>query len=855
MARLTKKRTVTTSNRVSYQSDADRGEASVTYALNLLHAFADVHDESRRTLGLLGYESSLNAIVESAVPNFCDWCAIDLIDASSEPALFMARSAACQRVDGGSHDECCGRNLAPHARGREAVVKRSLKSSDVQIWPGPVREKENGIVIGLHVDGQPFGAVTFARSEEGAPFSSIEIAAAQQVAWRAASSIERSQLVVDNRDAVRKTQRIASQLHQLIAASLTVTALRSEPAILKSLAGSTRSVFDAETAVVALDAGALAPLRGIARRGKLPEIESSLDVAVADIPSEWRTLKDPRMEGEWLVAPILEGRDMSSGVVAVRRESARAFGEEDREVLTLLAQMAASALDAAELSRTIQSSEARLRVLIETAPVGIVEADADGTVRWWNSSASRVFAWPTYDDDSPDVVATFPDDTLPGLHELWAEVMRGATVDGRDFVDVEIAGKARVLTASAALLPATDGETPGILTLIDDVTDNRELMAELRHAYTMEMRGQIASRIAHDFNNFLTLISGYAEILSRDLEGNSRASQMTREIQATASRASMLTVQLQAIGRTTVPEPIFFNPVAIIQSNAELLERILGSTIELRWSLDEHAGNVFVDADQFEQTILNLSNNARHSMPDGGELSISVSAVTLDEGAAAIVGVTAGQFVKISVADSGVGMDEETRSRCFEPFFTTKGPFKGTGMGLSSVRRLAERSHGAVVCLSELGVGTTFELYLPSVEATPAVAADVLEVGRPRGSVTVLIAEDDENLRSLMSRVLERNGYHVLEAESGERAAAMAEQFVGHIDLLLSDVVMGEMSGRALALSLQKEDPALLVLLVSGTADQRVIEDLVAGTGAFLKKPFKPSQLVDLVHELLSLRF
>ena len=854
MARLMKRRTSTPSGTGRAHGPLERGEASVACALDFLHTFADIHNGSQRTLSLMGFESSLNAIVEAAVPNYCEWCAIDLVDVLGEPVLFTARSAACTRTDGGSHDDCCGRDLAPHARERGRALKRALKSLEVQTWPGAGRAQAQGTVFGLHVNDRPFGAVTFVRGEGSARFSPIEIAAAEQVISRVVSSIERSQLVSDNRDAVRNTQRIASQLHQLIAASITVTALRSEPEILKSLAGSTRSVFDAETAVVSLDTGALAPLRAIARRRTLPVMERSFNGAADDVSNDWGILNEPTMVGEWLVAPILEGRDLSRGVVAVRREPERVFGDEDREVLTLLAQMATSALGAAELSRTIQSSETRLRVLIETAPIGIVEADAEGTVRWWNRSASRVFMWPMFDDDSPDVVATFPADALPGLHELWAEVVRVGAVEGRDFVDVEIAGDARVLTATAALLPATEGEAPGILTLVDDVTNNRELMAELRRAYTMEMRGRVASRIAHDFNNLLTLILGYADILSIDLDGNDRALQMTREIHKTASRASMLTAQLQAIGRTTAPEPIIFNPVAVIQSNAELLERILGSSIELRWSLDEYAGMVLVDADQFEQAIVNLCINARDAMPEGGELSISVSAVILDEDAAKNFGVTPGKFVEISVADSGVGMDEETRARCFEPFFTTKGPFKGTGMGLASARRLAEGSNGTIVCLSELGVGTTFELLLPSLDATPTVSPVSTEVARPRGSATVLIADDDESVRSLMSRILVRNGYHVLEAESGERAFAIAEEYEGRIDLLLSDVVMGEMSGRDLAQSLQRDDPALLVLLVSGTADRRVIEDLVVATAAFLKKPFKPSQLIDEVHNLLSHR-
>lgn len=658
----------------------------------------------------------------------------------------------------------------------------------------------------------------------------------------------------ESRDAIRKSQRIAIQLHQLIAASIRVNALRNELEIVKSLAGSTRTVFDADVAIVTLDTGSLAPLRGIARRGKRPFSEVPRDADDEGFPTGWEIGSETRVEGDWLVAPILERRDRARGVIAVRRGADLEFGDEDREVLVLLAQMASSALGAAELGRTIQASEARLRVLIETAPVGIVESSVDGTVRWWNASASKVFAWPDFPDVDDVETTSFPPSTLTGLRELWAEVQKGGAVDGRDFVDVEIAGRTRVLTASAALLPTSDGATPAILTLIVDVTNNRELIAELRHAHTMETRGQVASRIAHDFNNLLTLISGYAEILSGDLATNKKSKQMVNEIQITASRASLLTGQLQAIGRTSDPEPIVFNPVAIIHANAEVLQRILGSSIDLQWSLDEKAGNARADADQFEQMIMNLSMNARDAMPKGGTLSIGVAPCAVSSDRALELGVESGDYVMLSVADDGVGMDEETRARCFEALFTTKGAFKGTGMGLASARRLAEESGGAIWCRSSVGNGTTFEVLLPLVDEPVAPSPTTAEVDRPRGSATVLIVDDDEGLRNFMSRILERNGYQILTADSAEHALVAFNDFPGSIDLLLSDVVMGEMSGRELAAELQAKDTRLSVLLVSGTANRSIIAELNPAASDFLPKPFQPSQLIDKVHEMMSRR-
>jgi CheY-like chemotaxis protein len=281
---------------------------------------------------------------------------------------------------------------------------------------------------------------------------------------------------------------------------------------------------------------------------------------------------------------------------------------------------------------------------------------------------------------------------------------------------------------------------------------------------------------------------------------------------------------------------------------------VLGGSIEVRWSADERAGNVRADVDQFEQMIINLSMNARDAMPEGGQLTIGVSAATLDQASASTLGLSPGDFVTVSVTDTGIGMSEETRARCFEPLFTTKGLFKGTGMGLAAARRLTEESGGAITCTSVLGEGTTFEVYLPSVDEEPVETFAVAEQDRSHDTATVLIVDDDEELRRFMSRILERNGYRVVLADSAEAALQVVDDFIGVFDLLVSDFVMGEMSGRELALSLQAKNPLLKVLIVSGTASRSVIAELKEGTAEFLAKPFKPSELVDNVHSLLARR-
>jgi CheY-like chemotaxis protein len=241
-------------------------------------------------------------------------------------------------------------------------------------------------------------------------------------------------------------------------------------------------------------------------------------------------------------------------------------------------------------------------------------------------------------------------------------------------------------------------------------------------------------------------------------------------------------------------------------------------------------------------------------MPHGGELAIAVDPKTLDSVAGSTLGLDEGEFIEIIVADTGTGMDDVTVQRCFEPFFTTKGALKGTGLGLAAARRLVEESGGVINCKSELGEGTTFQILLPSVVYEEASDLEGVPHLVARGTATILLAEDDDALRQMMVQVLDRNGYHVLAIEDGTRALELAGDYDGTIDLLVSDVVMPGLSGPELALTLQKSRPSLRVLLTSGTADASVLEGLAPRTAVFLAKPFRPSQLIDRVHELLARR-
>ncbi|MGA2295273.1 MAG: ATP-binding protein [Acidimicrobiales bacterium] len=821
--------------------------------LRLRQHLAAVRRSPTTTLSGANVESNLVELLDVVVPSFCDWCVIDLTGPHGLPRRFAVRHNGCDHLSRENEIEpCCVAGLDVRVPDLRAIASRVLASGTTETSPADGTQAPWCVSVALKLSDQPFAAISFVSDERHPGYENYEIGAVEDLIWETATAVERLLLHQDAREAVRHTQRIASQLHQLIASSITVAGLRSEQEILLSLASSTRNVFNADLAIVTLESGPAAPLYGVAERGKKPLSLGPNDRIADAFPTTRLENSGPWREGDWLVAPVLERRDHARGVVAIRRETNSEFATEDKEVLTLLAQMASTALASAELSRTIRHSEARWRILVESAPVGIVEVDTLGRVRWWNRSGARIFAWPEYHEAMAGREPTFPESSRDRLRVLWDDVLAGNFASGRDLSDVDIRGRRRDLTASAALLASADDELASILTLVDDVTDHRELKSELRHAHQMETRGRVASSIAHDFNNLLTLISGYAEILAADLDSQDRAAQMVKEIQTTATRASVLTEQLQAIGRTKEPEPVVLSPTEAISSIAEVLERIVGVDVEVVWSLDEHTGNVRVDADQFEQMILNLAINARDAMPSGGQLSISVSPRTVDRDAALELNVTSGTYVEITVTDNGEGMDEATRQRCFEPLFTTKGPFKGTGLGLASARRLVEESDGSIQCRSEVGVGTTFAIHLPTVDEQASREPSPLEAEEPRRTATILLAEDDRRLRQLMVQVLEHSGYLVLEADSGELALELARDFEGPIDLLLSDVVMALISGDELAQALQATNPDLLVLLMSGSADASLLERLLPGTSSFLAKPFRPSELVAEIRGLFA---
>jgi len=378
---------------------------------------------------------------------------------------------------------------------------------------------------------------------------------------------------------------------------------------------------------------------------------------------------------------------------------------------------------------------------------------------------------------------------------------------------------------------------------------------ELRQSQKMDAIGQLAGGVAHDFNNLLTVIKAYSGIIADQLDDTNPLKIDVGEIQRAAGRASSLTQQLLAFSRKQVLQPRVLDLNTVSRELEPMLRRLIGDDIQVVLRLDDTIGRVKADRSQVEQVLINLIVNARDAMPGGGTVSIETANVELSDGYSRRRPIVApGRYVMIAVSDTGEGMDDATQSRIFEPFYTTKPAGKGTGLGLSTVYGIVKQSNGYIWVYSEPRIGTTFKVYLPMLDADEiGVATAEHAVGTPAaGSETVLLVEDEPAVRSIARRILERNGYTVLEAHDGRHALRVADQYKQPIQLLLTDMMMPELTGRDVWVSLAPRRSELRVLYMSGyTNDDIVRRGLLDADAAFLQKPFTAADLARAVRSTL----
>ena len=509
--------------------------------------------------------------------------------------------------------------------------------------------------------------------------------------------------------------------------------------------------------------------------------------------------------------------------------------------------------DVTALRRT-EEERGRLAAAIEQGVEAIVITDPDGRIVYVNPAFERLSGYSGAEAVGRQVGEIDGATGPPELHEaMRAALARGEAWSG-EVVNTRRDGTP--YTAEMAITPirADGGRVTDFVSIRRDVTRERELEAQLRQAQKMEAVGRLAGGIAHDFNNLLSAVIGFSELVMADLPLGDRRRDDLAEVVRAAQRAADLTRQLLAFGRRQLLRPQVLDLNTLVREVEPMLRRTIGEDVELVIAAEPGLASVRADAGQLEQVILNLAINALDAMPGGGRLTVETAEVLLDEVyVRRHAGATAGPHVVLTVADTGVGMDNATQARIFEPFFTTKSEGKGTGLGLSTVYGIVKQSGGYISVDSEPGRGSTLRIYLPRVdESAEPYVLEASPASSAGGSETVLVVDDSDAVRSAVGSQLERRGYRVLSAASGEDALEVAGGHEGTIDLLLSDVVMPGMSGPELAERLAVTRPGLRVLFMSGYAADAIAERGVLDAGAaHLPKPIGAALLASRVREAL----
>jgi len=464
----------------------------------------------------------------------------------------------------------------------------------------------------------------------------------------------------------------------------------------------------------------------------------------------------------------------------------------------------------------------------------------------WQRSCASLYAQP-----ASYLEAVHPDDYERVVSALERQ-RQGAATD-EEYRILRPDGSVRWISERSFPVTDTSGKVERIARVAQEITDRKRLEAQLLQAQKLEAIGRLAGGIAHDFNNLLTAIGGYTELLSLSLPDDSALRSDLEEIQRAVQRATNLTSQLLAFARKQIIEPRILNLNDLIVEMDKLLRRVIGEDIELVTRPAPDLGQVKVDPGQIEQLLVNLAVNARDAMPEGGKLTIETHNVFLNAASGSGHGGEQEAYVLLAVSDTGVGMDAEVKAHAFEPFFTTKEQGKGTGLGLATCYGIAKQHGGNITVYSEVGQGTTFNIYLPQAEGPASPLPSVESQTLAGGNEVVLLVEDEAAVRALAARVLREHGYTVLEASDGAEAVRVAAiRAPEAIDLLVTDVVMPQLGGKAVANQISSLYSELKVLFISGYTDTAIVHHGRLDEGvAFLHKPFTPADLIRKVREVL----
>ena len=582
-------------------------------------------------------------------------------------------------------------------------------------------------------------------------------------------------------------------------------------------------------------------------------------------------IKDERFRPLWphpeiasaISIPLLVANKVVGTVNINALNRLRPFTIAQMKVLTVLAATAAAALESASLYTQVRQAEAKYRLIFENAVEGIFQATPDQRLLTVNPSMARILGYSSPHELIDDFNATG--------RRLWthsetfdaitAALAATGVVEGLAIEAARKNGESIWLSLNLRLVKDENGVTIYHEGTIEDITarteaeaHRKELEQQLRQSQKMEAIGQLAGGVAHDFNNLLTAINGYSSLALQRADPDDRLRGYLEEIKKAGERAANLTRQLLAFGRKQMLKPVPLNLNDVVSEMSKMLRRLIGEDIFFDAIFDPALKQIRADPGQIEQVLVNLVVNSRDAMPQGGTLTIETANFDIDHDfASRHLGLSAGSYVVLTVSDNGCGMEEKTKARIFEPFFTTKEKGRGTGLGLSTVYGIVTQSGGNIRVYSEPGEGTVFKVFLPQFDQEGEPPAKVVvDTTVPCGSETILVVEDEDIVRGLARRILEEAGYNVLDARGGEEAIRLCRERRGPIDLLLTDVVMPETSGREVAERLTRLRPATRVLYMSGYTDDAIVHHGVVDSDVeFIQKPFTPLALARKVREVL----
>ncbi len=551
-----------------------------------------------------------------------------------------------------------------------------------------------------------------------------------------------------------------------------------------------------------------------------------------------------------LLLPLSSEGDLV-GVIVLCSVESHLFSSEEIDMAWSVAGQISGALGRTRLTQTRH----HLSAAIEQTTESIVITDHKGIIIYVNPAFERVTGFNRAEVlGHPPLMFKHEQSETDFYRAMGAAVTTGYTWQGQ-LVNLHKNGTRYIEEAIISPVRNEQGHIVNYIAIKRNVTQEIQLEEQYRQAQKMEAVGRLAGGVAHDFNNLLTAIMGYAGLALTALPANHPAQTDLEGIKEVAEHAASLTRQLLTFARRQITEPKILNLNELILNLSKMLHRLIGEDIELTVKSNPNLGHVKADPGQLEQLLVNLVVNARDAMPGGGRLMIeTVDILLTQEEAQQRVGVIASPYVKLTVSDTGTGMTEEVKTHLFEPFFTTKEAGKGTGLGLATCFGIVKQSGGHILVHSEVGVGTTFEIYLPSLEKIDNTAIENSIVDAlPGGTETILLVEDDRTVRVLTMRLLKNHGYRLLEASNGEEALRLIdEQAQESIDLLLTDVVMPWMSGQELAAQVRKLRPEIKILYTSGYVDDTVAQlSRLEAEITLIPKPFSPELLLRTVRHTL----